>query len=505
MRTERFSGRAPAWVLSIVAVCLAFGAVSARAQEVCTAIGGSCQDVVSGEPSTCLLGSSVYSASCPSSGVSQVCCLPDECVARSAADAVCLPGRVTCPAGSTSLGDGGCDSSPGGGACCTQPSTGPTCGQLLGDQPGQCLQVPNYCPTGYTYLGSTSDCRSCCDAVNGPPPPPPPSGSGTSTYRVEYLHTDALGSVRMVTDQAGAVLARRDYYPFGGEIEADKNGREDVEGYTAVDPDARQRFTGKERDAESALDYFGARYYSGAQGRFTTADLPFADQAVTDPQSWNLYSYTRNNPLKYVDEDGRGLIGVAIKLARAGYKGYDLYSSVSGAVEATETIFSGDASIGTGARLMATVALLGEVSGVSDVLPSSGTRKAVGEVASHIDDVGDARRAADGVTHQTYTKTNPETGAVYSGKTSGTGNPFQNVARRDSGHHMTDKGFGPVVLDKSSSNPAAIRGREQNLIDKHGGAQSRGGTSGNAINSISDRNRKKDCYLGAACKESGEK
>ncbi|RPJ63368.1 MAG: RHS repeat-associated core domain-containing protein, partial [Acidobacteria bacterium] len=44
------------------------------------------------------------------------------------------------------------------------------------------------------------------------------------------------------------------------------------------------------------MDYFGARYYSGPQGRFTSPDLPFADQHVEEPQSWNLYSYTRNNP-----------------------------------------------------------------------------------------------------------------------------------------------------------------------------------------------------------------
>jgi RHS repeat-associated protein len=47
--------------------------------------------------------------------------------------------------------------------------------------------------------------------------------------------------------------------------------------------------TGKERDAETGLDSFGARYYSGAQGRFTSPDEPFIDQDESDPQSWNLY------------------------------------------------------------------------------------------------------------------------------------------------------------------------------------------------------------------------
>ena len=65
------------------------------------------------------------------------------------------------------------------------------------------------------------------------------------------------------------------------------------------------QFTGKERDAETGLDYFGARYMSAAQGRFTSPDKPFADQHPEDPQSWNLYGYVRNNPLAHVDTDGQ--------------------------------------------------------------------------------------------------------------------------------------------------------------------------------------------------------
>jgi RHS repeat-associated protein len=64
------------------------------------------------------------------------------------------------------------------------------------------------------------------------------------------------------------------------------------------------QFTGKERDSETGLDYFGARYFSGAQGRFTSPDPKIFPNAVYDPQSWNKYGYTRNNPLRYVDPDG---------------------------------------------------------------------------------------------------------------------------------------------------------------------------------------------------------
>src|SRR6185437_5488391 len=64
------------------------------------------------------------------------------------------------------------------------------------------------------------------------------------------------------------------------------------------------KFTGKERDLESGNDYFKARYYANSIGRWLSPDKPFADQHTTNPQSWNLYEYGRNNPLRNVDPDG---------------------------------------------------------------------------------------------------------------------------------------------------------------------------------------------------------
>jgi RHS repeat-associated protein len=62
--------------------------------------------------------------------------------------------------------------------------------------------------------------------------------------------------------------------------------------------------TAKERDNESNLDYFMARYHSGAQGRFTSVDPENAGAVPGDPQSWNGYAYARNNPLLYTDPTG---------------------------------------------------------------------------------------------------------------------------------------------------------------------------------------------------------
>jgi RHS repeat-associated protein len=147
-----------------------------------------------------------------------------------------------------------------------------------------------------------------------------PTGGDTS-----YLTTDHLGSTRVVTDSGGNVEARYDYLPFGGEITVGVGGRSGPMGYGGPDS-TRQKFTQKERDSESELDYFLARYYSSAQGRFTGPDeftggpeefwflgsgdsekqaLPYAD--IAEPQSLNKYQYCYDNPLRYVDGDGHGV------------------------------------------------------------------------------------------------------------------------------------------------------------------------------------------------------
>lgn len=65
-----------------------------------------------------------------------------------------------------------------------------------------------------------------------------------------------------------------------------------------------QLFTAKERDSETGLDYFGARYYGSNMGRFTSPDPLLNSGHPADPQSWNRYAYTRNNPLKFIDPTG---------------------------------------------------------------------------------------------------------------------------------------------------------------------------------------------------------
>jgi RHS repeat-associated protein len=116
---------------------------------------------------------------------------------------------------------------------------------------------------------------------------------------VEYYHLDAVGSVRVTTNASGQVVRRHEFLPFGEEWQP------------AVPPGDPRLFTGQERDPETGLDYFGARYYRANLGRFTTTD-PVQDlrENLADPQQWNRYTYASNNPLRYVDPDGRDLADI---------------------------------------------------------------------------------------------------------------------------------------------------------------------------------------------------
>ncbi|HVP43830.1 MAG TPA: RHS repeat-associated core domain-containing protein, partial [Terriglobales bacterium] len=76
---------------------------------------------------------------------------------------------------------------------------------------------------------------------------------------------------------------------------------------TNSDPN-QYKFTGKERDVETGLDYFGARYYASTLGRFMQTDPKARSAHPLNPQSWNRYAYTLNNPLKYFDPDGMDVV-----------------------------------------------------------------------------------------------------------------------------------------------------------------------------------------------------
>lgn len=146
-----------------------------------------------------------------------------------------------------------------------------------------------------------------------------------------YMTADHLGSTRLVTTALGTAVKCYDYLPFGEEIGIGTAGRTSgcfgSGSYPVSGGASNTEFTSKERDAETGLDFFQARYYSSAQGRFTSPDewaggivdaysggqvgtpgpLPYAD--ITDPQTINKYAYVRNNPMRYTDPTGHEIVG----------------------------------------------------------------------------------------------------------------------------------------------------------------------------------------------------
>ena len=114
------------------------------------------------------------------------------------------------------------------------------------------------------------------------------------------IHADWLGTERARTGVTGSVIETCQSLPYG-----------DGQSCTGSDISPKH-FTGKMRDTETGLDYFGARYHASALGRFMTPDqaaddtipvaLPWAD--LRSPQSLNLYTFALNNPVSNVDPDG---------------------------------------------------------------------------------------------------------------------------------------------------------------------------------------------------------
>ena len=105
-----------------------------------------------------------------------------------------------------------------------------------------------------------------------------------------YYLKDHLGSIRMTVNTTGGVLSYDDYYPFGAIMP----NRSQVSS-----PDARFKFTAKERDTETGYDYFGARYYDSKIGRWLQVD-PLADKYP----GWSPYNYGLNNPINIIDPNG---------------------------------------------------------------------------------------------------------------------------------------------------------------------------------------------------------
>lgn len=343
-------------------------------------------------------------------------------------------------------------------------------------------------PNTALYLATTAGGNL---TLNLPPP----------AFTLRYYHGDHLGTISVTTDASGDLVEESTSYPFG-------HPRNEYQPHGTNEP---YGFTQKELDEESGLHYFEARYLVATVGRFNRVDplyLLSPSRRAGMPQSLNCFGYSANRPTIFVDPSGMEFWGMdGYEWTSLGVGGLPVAGSLQSVVE----LVSGKDYI-TGEDTSRLLAAGGIFAGI---LPGGKVilKGLVKGGSKHLDDVAEIGTkieskavASSEKVHVTYTKTGPN-GELYSGRSSGSSHmtPEEIVAKRDAGHHMNKKGFGPSVLDKSSTNSAAIRGREQQLIDAHGGARSKGGKSGNAINGIGAKNSKAAHYKSEATKLFGGK
>jgi RHS repeat-associated protein len=256
---------------------------------------------------------------------------------------------------------------------------------------------------------------------------------------VFYVFSDHLGTPRMITQASDGAIRWR-------WDEGDPFGlqppNENPSGKGALT--FNLRMPGQYYDRENNLFYNYYRDYDPQTGRYVQSD------PIGLSGGYNTFNYVLANPLTYLDPYGLQVILPPMIPMPA---------------------VPNPANTGAGAQ----------------VGSSSRTR--------------DSNRQKS---YQTYTRYNPNSLQCYSGRTSGYDTPERNVSKRSASEkHLTDEGFEPAVLDRSSNNPASIRGREQVMIDFNGGPSWWGGSSRNVFNGISPANLNRGLYIGSSLAEFG--
>ena len=142
------------------------------------------------------------------------------------------------------------------------------------------------------------------------------STENSEEKEIFYFHGDHLGSASWITETNGKPIQYIHYAPYG----------ELIDNQQTINYDERYKFTGKERDAESGYDYFGARYYASPFSFWLSVD-PLADKYP----AISPYAYCTWNPIKFIDPDGKAV-----------ETGWDMINVGMDAVSLNENIASGN-------------------------------------------------------------------------------------------------------------------------------------------------------------------
>ena len=163
------------------------------------------------------------------------------------------------------------------------------------------------------------------------------TGKERTTHNTQYLHYDSLGSVDTITNQQGSVVERMAYKPFGEQIDLTKLGKSIT----------NRGYTGHEHIKGTDFIHMNARLYDPTIGRFLSADTVI--QAPYDSQSYNRYSYVRNNPLKYTDPTGHSWLSKAWKKVKREYRRFERkVSAHADEIVGVVAMIGGAIMIGTG-------------------------------------------------------------------------------------------------------------------------------------------------------------
>jgi RHS repeat-associated protein len=204
---------------------------------------------------------------------------------------------------------------PTNGLCPNLAAAGvftPTASYVLGPSNEQLTETDGQGQWQHTNVYAAGTIIATYDQVSNPLY----TNGGTQPAKVPALHfqlEDWLGSRRVQTNITGTVEEWYVSLPYGDGLTPIPNlGCLPSNNCYSEDP-TEHHFTGKERDAESGNDYFGARYYASSMGRFMSPDwsvkadpVPYAK--LDNPQTLNLYDYMRNNPLGGIDTDGHDVV-----------------------------------------------------------------------------------------------------------------------------------------------------------------------------------------------------